>query len=81
METAFNKFCESKGIPQSENNSDLLGFEPTVEEYYYSHFEAFNEGGKKYREVLEDILNHIENDLISLESSGYLLGQIEKVLK
>lgn len=35
----------------------------------------------QYRELLEDILNHIESGLISLESSGYLLGQIEEVLE
>jgi hypothetical protein len=33
-----------------------------------------------YKEVLEDILNHIESGLISLESSGYLEKDIKKVL-
>lgn len=36
---------------------------------------------QQYKELLEDILNHIESGLISLESSGYLLDNIKKVLQ
>lgn len=35
---------------------------------------------EKYKEVLEDILCHIELGLISLDSSGYLLDNIKNVL-
>jgi hypothetical protein len=34
----------------------------------------------KYKSVLEDILNHIDSNLISLESSGYLRNEIIRVL-
>lgn len=35
---------------------------------------------RKYKEMLEDVLNHIESGLIDLESSGYLLDNIKRVL-
>jgi exonuclease VII small subunit len=36
---------------------------------------------QQYKELLESILSHIESGLINLESSGYLLKDIKKVLK
>jgi len=44
MEKEFEDFCDKHGIIKSENNSDLLGYEPTVEEFYWLLYGAFLAG-------------------------------------